>query len=91
MGSTNDERAYELHRAAVGAVTAFYGGMTGVVPLDRAPAEVLAAAGCAPDELVLPLCGLVVRAAQMAAAQQPGATIGDVLALLGTEAVSFPE
>lgn len=85
------ERAYELHRQAIAAVTAYLGAYTGATAMADVPA-LLEAIG-PPEALILPLCGLVLRVADLYAevATVAGApmTVEDVLRGLGEEAAQL--
>ncbi len=93
---TNDERAYDLHRRALAAVTALHGAFSGVTPLEAAPAEMLRAAGAtgysADDiglgELLVPLAAIALQLARLLG-EASGRSVEEVLQMLGGEAASF--
>lgn len=95
---TEDDRAYDLHRRALAAVTALHGAFIGVTPLERAPAEMLRAAGVigysadgiAAEELLVPLAAIALRLARLLA-DASDQSIEDVLQMLGGEAASFDD
>lgn len=84
-----ENRAYEMHRAAVAGLTVYSGGSTGQIPAADVPAAVLTALGpFTSHQMLLPVLGLALRACQMAA-QATGTSVEAVIQQLGHEAATF--